>query len=139
AVAMRVGSIAAEQERRRSYGAGRHDKRRRVHGDLARRRIGTARVQADTMNSRRASVAMLDRPGACAREECRASRERRWNGRHQHRLLGVRRTTHPAIAEIPAALDVALYLAAGNTEHTGAPAQRAVVFIRRYHPGCDAE
>jgi hypothetical protein len=45
--------------------------------------------------------------GAGARDQGRAMVERRRNRRHQHRLLGIRRAAHAAIAQVPAAVDVA--------------------------------
>src|SRR5450631_2523175 len=136
--AMRVGSFAADQQGRRSNGAGRYDEGRRAHGDLARGRIGASRIQTETMKRRRATVDVLDGPGASARDEARASRQRGWNGRYQHRLLGIRRAAHAAIAEIPAAPDVAAYLSAGNAEHARATAQRLIVFVGGSEPRRDA-
>ena len=58
---------------------------------------------------------------------------------HQHRLLGVGRAAHPAGAEVPAALDVALDGRGGDAEPRGAATQQVVVLVGRREPGADVQ
>jgi hypothetical protein len=69
-----------------------------------------------------------------ARDERRAARERRGNRRHQHRLLRVGRAAEAAVAEVPAAADVAPDRAVREAEALGAERERRVVGVGRLRP-----
>ncbi|MNY35031.1 hypothetical protein D3C86_1694130 [compost metagenome] len=56
------------------------------------------------------------------------------NGRHQHRLLGVGRAAHAAIAEVPATAHIARDDMPGVAKLFAALADHVVVGIRRNHP-----
>ncbi len=76
---------------------------------------------------------------ARAMHEGRAAVERRGDRRHQHRLLRVRGAPHAAVAEVPAAADVAPDGGGGNAEPLAAPAEDVVVLVGRDRPGRDRE
>src|SRR6266850_1013209 len=65
--------------------------------------------------------------------------ERGGNRRDQHRLLGVGGTTHAAIAEVRAALHVALDHRGGNADLFAATPQQVIVLVGRDRPGCNAQ
>ena len=74
-------------------------------------------------------------PGTQSRVECCTPLQRRRQGGHQHRLLGIGRATHAAVAKIPTALDVALNMAEIDAKFFGTTNQDIVVGIGRHIPG----
>src|SRR5690606_26427169 len=61
------------------------------------------------------------------------------NGGDQHRLLGVDRAAHAAVAEVPAAAHVARDDLPGVAEPVAAAADHGVVGVWRDGPGCHAQ
>ena len=137
--AVRIGHAAAQQQRRRADRAGRGDERARAHDDA---RATSARVPRGVHRRaferrRRGRRAMTKRMRARARDQRRAAIERARDRRDQHRLLGVGRAAHAAVAEVPAALDVAPDRRRGDAELRGAARERRVVRVGRDVPRRD--
>ena len=107
--------------------------------DAARGRIGAAGVQADAGERGDAVSLLFEGPCARARQQRRTTIQRRRNRRHQHRLLGVGRTAHAAVADVPAAFYVAPDRAGREAQRLGAAAQGIVVFVGFDRPRGDVE
>src|SRR5258706_10729637 len=86
-----------------------------------------------------AIAARLERDDAGAMDEGGALRKRTGQGRHQHRLLGVGRTPHAAVAEVPATLDVAPDRRRRDAELFAAAAKGLVVLVGRDRPWSDRQ
>ncbi|MNO78768.1 hypothetical protein D3C76_699200 [compost metagenome] len=72
-------------------------------------------------------------------EQLAAFLQRRRDGGDQHRLLGVGRAAHPAVADVPAAAHVARDHFPVIAELLAAGADHVVVGVRRDRPGRDAQ
>ena len=126
---VRIGSLASHEERGRADRPAGRDEGLRMHADPARRRIGAASIEPDAVERAHAAVRVREGPRPRARDKRRAARERLGNRRHQHRLLGVGRAAHAAIADVPAALDVATDCADAQSQRLRAAAQHVVVLV----------
>ena len=126
---VRIGHAAAQQQRGRADRARRRDEGARAHGDPARRRRACRRASMAKRFERRDPVAREDEAmRAHARDERRAAIERRGDRRDQHRLLGVGRAAHAAVAEVPAALHVAADRGRERCRACAAPRASAALF-----------
>ena len=136
---VRIGDMAPEKQRRRSDRTAGRDEGLGTHRDTTRGGIGAARVETDARERADPVVGMLERKCARARQQRCTALERGGDRRYQHRLLGVGRATHAAIADVPAALDVATDRADADPQCLRAATQRVVVLVRRDRPRRDVE
>ena len=110
-----------------------------AQGDRAAGRAQSVGSEGDGLETIDAAAGKVQALGTQAGvERCPAGQCRR-QGRQQHRLLGVGRAAHAAIAEIPAALDVAAHGADGDAELLGAAGEQTVVTVRCDRPGADMQ
>ena len=110
-----------------------------AQGDRAAGRVQTVGGERNGLETIDAAAGKVQALGTQAGvKRCPAGQCRR-QGRQQHRLLGVGRAAHAAIAEIPAALDVAAHRIDRDAEPGGTACHQAVIPVRRYRPGADMQ
>lgn len=129
--AVRVRRLRAQQQRRRINGAARQHEVLGAQGEAHARRRLPGGVERRHLQAVDALALEAETLGARMHEQARAQRQRRRDRRHQHRLLGVGRAAHAAIAEVPAAVHVAPDGGRGDAQRRRATAQQVVVFIGR--------
>ena len=136
---IRVGHLAAQQQRRTADSAGREHAVTGAHHDLVRPRPQAARVQRRAFEARDFVLLDAQPQCPCAADQHGALGQCSGNGGDEHGLLGLRGTAQPAVAEVPAARDIALHGPRGNAKTLRATPQSVVVGIGRSRPRCDIE
>ena len=108
---------------------------------LMRRAVGSVpRASRPTQSSAvMRSPCCSKRPRPCPRHQRRTAIQHRGNGRHEHRLLGVGRTAHAAVADVPAAFHVAPDRAGRDAQRLRAAAKHVVVRVGLDRPGGNVE
>ncbi|MCY1410915.1 hypothetical protein D9M71_262940 [compost metagenome] len=136
---VRIRRLRAQQDRRSVDAAAGEHVVARADGDLAPVRRHAAFVHAQAFEA--GNLVAVDQQAVGTRqvEQLAALLQGRGNGGDQHRLLGVGRAAHPAVADVPAAAHVARDHFPVIAELLAAVPDHFVVGVRRYRPGCDAQ
>ena len=134
-----IGSVGAHQQRRAVDAAGGQHVVARLDQNLAAVGGHAALVQPQAFDAGDLAAADLQLVGTRQIEQLAALVEGGRNGGDQHRLLGVGRTAHAAVAQVPAAAHIARDDFPVIAELVAAAADHIIVGIRRDGPGRDAQ
>ncbi len=134
-----VGHLRAQQQPRRVDAAAGEDV---VPGDDPDAPAGgrhAALVHAQAVEPDHLLATHLQALGPCEIEQFAALVQQRRNAGDQHRLLGIGRAAHAAVAQVPAAAHVARDHRPVIVEPFAAAPEHLVVGVRRHCPGCHAQ
>ncbi len=134
-----IGRVGTQQQRRRvDRAAGEHEM---AGADPQRHSGRPQRLRVERLYGQLADLIALELQalGAGMVQQAHALAEGRRDRRDQHRLLGVDRAAEAAVAEVPAAADVARNHLPVHAELLAAGTQQVVVAVRRHRPGFDPE
>ncbi|MNH00874.1 hypothetical protein D3C79_600800 [compost metagenome] len=110
-----------------------------AHSDAAPVGVYPLSIQPLAAQMLDALAVMLEAFGPGQIQQLAALVEHGWNARHQHRLFGVDRATHAAIAKVPAPPDIARNHGPSVAEPFTPTAQYVVVGVWRHRPRRNAE
>ena len=136
---VRVGCLRTQQQRRAVDRPGREHVVLRLHARARAARTQPGGIEPVDLEGLDAVADDREARGARAREQHRTGLERGREGGHQHRLLGVGRAAHAAVADVEAAAHVAPDPRHGDAQPGGAAAQQAVVLVGRHAPRADRQ
>ena len=111
----------------------------RTHPNLVPGRRNAARIHGEALQCGDARLVHDQTLGASEVEQLAASIQCGRDARHQHRLLGIGRAAHAAVAQVPAAAHVARAHCPVIVEPFAAALEHLVVGVRRDCPGRDAQ
>ncbi|CRM74031.1 hypothetical protein [Pseudomonas sp. 22 E 5] len=136
---IRVGRARAHQQRRAVDAAARQHVMLGLDRDLAPGRRHATFIHGHAFKAADGVAAVFQVLGAGQVEQFAALFQRRGNGGHQHRLLGVDRAPHAAITQVEAAAHVARDHVPAIAELFAAFADHIIVGIWWNGPGGDAQ